>query len=157
MKQKEKVFDLHVVGRVLFAVYLVALIYFMFFAESLGRGEASEFMRYNLVPFREIRRCIEYWDTLGAFSAGANLFGNVIAFVPFGMFLPYLWKKAKKLLPTIFAGFLLSLFVELTQLVSHRGSFDVDDLLLNTIGAVIGYWIYYMVKIAESRFKNKKR
>ena len=60
-----------------------------------------------------------------------NLFGNVIIFMPFGFFLP-MASKYRSFLAAVFYSFTLSLCVETFQLLTKVGSFDVDDLLLNT-------------------------
>ncbi|MCI8551312.1 MAG: VanZ family protein [Lachnospiraceae bacterium] len=123
----------------MFAFYLAGLVYFMFFAESLGRTETAEGYRYNLEPFLEIRRCIRYWDVLGPINAGMNLFGNVAAFMPFGFILPMLRFSNRKWHVVTLLSLLCSLCIETVQLISMRGSFDVDDLLLNTLGGFLGY------------------
>lgn len=88
-------------------------------------------------------------------SIYVNLF-NIFMFIPFGMYLRYYFKKSK--VQVIIYSFLLSLFFELTQLTglyfiysrSYR-LFDVDDLLLNTIGGLIGYFIMGLVKFLPTR------
>ena len=72
-------------------------------------------------------------------SNGFNLAGNVVAFMPFGFFLPILWQKSGKLLYVTFWSFSFSLVVETIQLVYKVGTFDVDDLFLNTLGGIFGY------------------
>ncbi len=127
------------VGWILFLCYLAGLTYFCFFSEAMGRTDLSVGYRYNLMPFKEIQRCIRYWDVLGPVSASMNLFGNVIAFIPFGFILPMLSVSNRKWYIVLGLGFLCSLAIETLQLVTRRGSFDVDDLALNTLGAVLGY------------------
>ncbi|WP_309484822.1 VanZ family protein [Bacillus aquiflavi] len=68
-----------------------------------------------------------------------NIVGNVIGFAPFGLMLPLLSKKFRRLKVVLLATFCLSLTFEIVQLVFHFGSFDVDDLILNTLGGVLGY------------------
>ena len=65
-----------------------------------------------------------------------NFAGNVIAFIPFGYLLPKMVKKKPRLFHTVLFSFEFSLLVELTQLISRTGSFDVDDLILNTLAGV---------------------
>ena len=60
-----------------------------------------------------------------------NFLGNIIMFMPFGLFIPYLWGISGK--KTILIGFSSSLFIEFCQLFLSRGT-DVDDLILNTLG-----------------------
>ena len=75
---------------------------------------------------------------------------NAAMFAPFGFLLPVLWRKCRKWNVTVLSGFLLSLFIELIQLFSSRAT-DVDDLLMNTLGAGFGYfaaWIFFHKKWA---------
>lgn len=136
-----------ILSGVVFIIYLVFLIYFMFFAEGLGRGIVSSEYKYNLIPFKEISRFIKYWKILGVGAVAANLLGNVVAFVPFGMFLPGLINNRYSYFGMAVLSFDMSLLIELLQLASKVGSFDVDDLILNTVGGLIGYCIFrYLFK-----------
>ena len=125
-------------GRVLFLIYLAGLCYFLFFAENYGRIFGQENYRYNLVPFREIERFWIYRKELGIHSF-YNLAGNILGFVPAGFFIPILWKNRRGFLFTVCITFQMSLLVEILQLIFRVGSFDVDDLLLNTFGGMLGY------------------
>jgi len=125
-------------GRVLFLIYLAGLCYFLFFAENYGRIFGQENYRYNLVPFREIERFWTYRKELGIHSF-YNLAGNILGFVPAGFFIPILWKNRRGFLFTLCITFQMSLLVEILQLIFRVGSFDVDDLLLNTLGGILGY------------------
>ena len=62
--------------------------------------------------------------------------------MPFGFFLPVFSRRCHIFLNTVFYSFELSLFVELIQLVTKVGSFDVDDLILNTLGGALGFLVY---------------
>ncbi len=126
----------------LFAAYLALLCYFLFFAESMGRSFTERTYHYNLRPFKEIKRFWEHREALGFWSVTLNLAGNVVAFIPFGMFLPWLYGQCRRFSITVFFSFELSLFVEITQLVLKVGSFDVDDILLNTLGGILGFLGY---------------
>ena len=120
-------------GVILFFLYLAVLTYFLFFSEKYGRTAEREFS-YNLTPFLEIRRFWNYREFLGLKAVFINLAGNVLAFVPFGAILPVISRRMR--------GFSFSLLVECTQLVTRVGTFDVDDLMLNTLGAVLGYLFF---------------
>ena len=92
MKTRIKTETIRKAGWVLFGCYLAGLVYFMFFAESLGRTEVSEGYRYNLKPFLEIRRCIRYWDVTVSVcerfqTAGLNLEDEVLPLAAYGQFL----------------------------------------------------------------------
>lgn len=127
---------------ILLVAYLIVLFYFLFFAESMGRnGEAAEY-RYNLILFREIRRFIRYRAILGWKAVTLNLLGNIIAFMPFGYLVSLLMQVRPKWYVVLLLSFELSLGVELLQLGTKMGSFDVDDMLLNSLGGVLGYITY---------------
>lgn len=132
-------------GIVLFVIYVLLLIYFLFFSEEYGRAVPVERgYRYNLVPFVEIRRFWKYRDQLGNFAVFSNIFGNVVGFLPWGFILPIIFRRMDRAFLIFLSGFLLSLTVEVIQLISKVGCFDVDDLILNTLGAVLGY-VFFVI------------
>ncbi len=118
----------------------------LFFAESFGRGHIPDgFDKINLVPFREMQRFISKWETVGAVSALLNTLGNVIGFIPLGIFVPILFKKTRRVWKQLLMGFMVSLAVETIQLVLDVGVFDVDDLILNTVGTIVGYALFRLI------------
>ncbi|MBQ1240498.1 MAG: VanZ family protein [Lachnospiraceae bacterium] len=132
---------------VLLVLYLVLLTYYLFFAEVLGRTPDSHTeYSYNLVLFKEIRRFIVHRELLGYKAVLLNIIGNVVAFMPFGFILPEVWDQLNKWHIITIQGFLFSLGIEIAQLTARVGSFDVDDLLLNTIGVMIGYFVFIVAK-----------
>ena len=130
---------IRIAGFVLFVCYLLALTYFLFFAESYGRAIQDRQYSYNLTPFKEIKRFWTYRESLGLMAVFLNLVGNVLAFVPFGAILPVLNSRTRGFFRIGVMTFEFSLLVETIQLISKVGSFDVDDLLLNTLGGLLGY------------------
>lgn len=146
---------LKVLSWILFIVYIVGLCYFMFFAELFGRTERTGEYHYNLILFKEIKRFWTYKRTLGVVVVFSNLIGNVIGFMPFGFFMPVLAKKTNRFLTIFLLSLVLSLLIETTQLVFKVGSFDVDDLLLNSIGGILGYIVYQATKYINGG-KNEK-
>lgn len=68
---------------------------------------------------------------------------NMIMFMPFGFLLPLIWECFRKFWKVLLTGFGFSLLIEITQLFSQRFS-DIDDLLMNTIGACIGYLLWFV-------------
>ena len=132
---------IRILGKILFVLYVIFIIYFLIFSDWYGRtGEMQEY-HYNLELFKEIRRFWEYRDQIGMFAMFTNLFGNVVIFVPFGFFMP-MASRYRSFFLTLFYSFGVSFFVECFQLVTRVGSFDVDDMLLNTLGGVIGYIVF---------------
>ena len=95
----------------------------------------------NFTLFKTIKMYIRYSYKLNSFE---NLVGNVVVFLPFGYLLPRIWRTAKSGLMLMGYAFFFSLSIELFQLFSAFGAFDVDDLLLNTAGALIGFFVYKM-------------
>ena len=143
--------------RVLFALYIAGLVYFLFFAEMLDRTGIERSYRYNLIPFMEIRRFIVYADLLGPMAVISNLFGNIVIFMPFGFLVPILGRKKRNFWFTSLLSFALSLTVECIQLVTRTGCFDVDDIFLNTIGGMLGYLVCALVQRKRDRDADARR
>lgn len=147
--------QLRVLGKLLFAVYIVFLLYFLIFSDWYGRTGVMENYHYNLIPFQEIRRFWEYREKLGIWSV-INLLGNVIIFVPFGFFKP-MSSVSRNFLTTVLDGIWLSMIVEVFQFVTKVGRFDVDDLLLNTFGVAIGYLIFLICNVMRRKYGKKRK
>lgn len=146
---------LRILAWILFGVYLILLLYFLFFAEITGRTYTGRTYHYNLVPLKEIHRFLKYRKALGNFAVFSNLAGNVIAFVPYGMLIPLLSHKSRHFWRVILLSFDFSLLVETVQLISKVGSFDVDDLILNTIGGAIGFCCFLIADYLRRRLRRK--
>lgn len=143
-------------GAVAFLFYIAALIYFLFFAErNSGLEFAQREYHYNLTPFQEIKRFWYYRGQLGTVAVVSNLLGNVVGFIPFGLILPIISRNARGFFFITFSGFTLSLGVETIQLISKVGCFDVDDLILNTMGAALGYLIFDVSHFIYRRYRRK--
>lgn len=95
----------------------------------------------NFTLFKTIKMYINYSYMLNSFE---NLAGNIVVFVPFGFLLPYVQKGAAKFPVLLLNAFLFVLGIEVFQLFSAFGAFDVDDILLNCFGASIGWVIYWV-------------
>lgn len=134
---------------ILFALYAVTMGYLLF-----GRTEAPEgipysdqlMMRLNLVPFRTLTHQLHLLTKLDrpwlVQHALVNLLGNVVLFVPLGIFLPKLWERLQGLWKVVFATAGIILVVEAVQVLTLLGRCDIDDLILNLAGAAIGYGLY---------------
>ncbi|MGN0308339.1 MAG: VanZ family protein [Lachnospiraceae bacterium] len=93
----------------------------------------------NFTLGKSIRMYIRYYPGLNGFQ---NLFGNVLAFIPFGFLLPLCFEQSKKWWQVFLWSIFLVMGIELFQLFSAFGAFDVDDILLNMLGCLIGYLVY---------------
>ena len=89
----------------------------------------------NLIPFNSV----EVWNI---YTAVAFL-GNIIMFMPFGFFLALLWRgfTRKRMTAT---GLCITGLIECWQLLVGR-AFDIDDLILNTVGVLCGWWLWYVL------------
>lgn len=143
-------------GWALFILYLILLAYFLFFSEDFGRSSHfREEYAYNLIPFKEIRRFIVYRHVVGMRSFFVNIVGNIVCFMPFGFFLPVVSRRSRHWYNTVLLSYLFSLCIETVQLVFKVGSFDVDDMILNTLGGILGYLFYKLVQTI--RWRRKRR
>lgn len=137
---------------VCFVAYLLLLGYVLFYGSQFGREDHAEY-RYNLTLFQEIGRYYSIGVRTGSWNLfWLNVIGNICVFIPLGVFLPKLFTRCRNLFFVIVLSLELSLVVEVVQLVTRVGSFDVDDLLLNTIGGILGYIIYKVFAGVASLF-----
>lgn len=88
----------------------------------------------------------------------SNILGmvlNIVMLIPFGAFLPIYFKRFRKLLPTVVAGAFMSLTIEILQLFTFRAT-DIDDFIMNTLGAFLGYCIgAFIVRKNDEEEENK--
>ena len=75
---------------------------------------------------------------------------NIIMFMPFGFLLPLIWKNFRNAKKVVLMGFLMSLAIEICQLFNIRTT-DIDDLLMNTLGTLVGYCCW---KVFSLIFRN---
>lgn len=94
----------------------------------------------NVIPLRTIAFYLDGGDT--HMAALRNLAGNVLAFLPAGILLPVLFPRLRRMRALLAAAFGASLTVEVVQLLTGFGRFDVDDILLNVVGAAIGWAVW---------------
>lgn len=114
---------------------LVFLVYILLLFQLLTTTEINHGSGINYIPFTEILR-YEFGSTMFIY----NVLGNIVLFMPFGYFISY-YIKAKKITPLFIVTLLVSSSVELVQLKIGR-SFDVDDIILNVLGGLMGYLLY---------------
>ncbi len=138
-------------GIIVFALYLVGVASqtiipkLSFSVDGIGivGGGGICYSRINLVP---LNKFTEIWQTVYLEGYTAYLLlevlGNIGVFTVIGFMLPLLWRRFKNLKNTVIACFLISLFIEIIQLVLPRAT-DIDDLLMNILGGIIGYYIYF--------------
>ena len=145
---------------ILFLFYIMVLIDFTLIDDSLGRNifniyswDKNTFSDYlensvNLIPFFTVKL---FWQGYlnGNLSFGdmaVNIVGNVIAFMPLAFFLPIFFKRINKWYSVLLTVALCVVFIELMQLAFLTGATDVDDVILNTAGAMLMYGILRIKK-----------
>lgn len=115
-------------------VYSAIMLYLLFYRSRY----MSDGYAYNLVPFDTIERYVVYRDRFNFDTWFKNLFGNVVLFIPIGAFLPLFDKRNRSGLRMVTVCVALIGCIELAQMLLRVGSFDIDDIILNTAGAWIG-------------------
>ena len=118
-----------------FVIYVMCLFHVVTFQDVSWSSS-------NFIPFKEMFR-------YRAFSTMfyRNVAGNLLMFLPYGLFISYFLKLDKK--RTIFLlSFIVSCTIETTQLLIGR-VFDVDDIILNVLGGILGYYLYRLVHLVK--------
>lgn len=94
----------------------------------------------NLIPFASINDSLNHFYFMVPLR---SIGGNILLFVPLGFATPFRF-RIHKLWKATLIGFFISIIVEISQLFVSMRSFDVDDLLLNTLGTVVGYFAFQL-------------
>lgn len=93
----------------------------------------------NFVPFKTILPYL--FGHKGLIIAGVNLVGNIVILVPVGFLLPFVYPKITWT-ESLAAAVVTGLGIEVMQVVLRVGIFDIDDVILNALGVMVGYGIY---------------
>lgn len=148
-----------------FVLYSLCMLYLLFF-QRMGRTTNityGEWLRYfhNFIPFQTVTEFIQMAKN-NTFSNGylfqlavKNLGGNVILFLPLGIFLPALFQRQKHFRVFLGTITLTIVLVELIQLFTMLGSCDIDDLILNVLGAVCGFGVWKSFCKIQAKRKAK--
>lgn len=96
----------------------------------------------SLIPFCFLFDRYDGWLT--------NIIGNIAMFIPFGIVLPICFRRLDNIKKTVFAGICFSIFIELSQLLSPERHTDIDDIILNTSGVMIGACIIFAIRKASN-------
>lgn len=132
-------------------IWVFIFLYYVYLVlETTGIGTIWEIGLYpgmklqeeiNLIPFRD--------------GISLSMILNVVMFMPLGFLLPLLWKEYQSLVRTAIIGFCFSCGIEFCQLFNRRVS-DVDDLLMNTLGAILE-WLIWIVFSRITHLKYGRR
>lgn len=105
----------------------------------------------NFTPFKTIKMYIDYSYKLNSVE---NLAGNVLVFVPLGFLIPLVAKEGENFFVMLLNAFVFVLGIEVFQLFSAFGAFDVDDILLNCLGASLGFGVYRLMRFWQGKHKK---
>ncbi|GAV25394.1 VanZ family protein [Carboxydothermus islandicus] len=94
----------------------------------------------NIIPFKTICYYVINWSKSGI--SRINIIANIAAFIPLGFLLLRLLDKGNKFKKIILISLILSLLFEIIQLITGIGNFDIDDVILNVIGSMVGVIVY---------------
>lgn len=139
------------VYQLLFLGYSTVLIWELFLGKYRSHGGPR---RFNLAPLKTITGYIENYKSFGVSIILINLAGNIVAFMPLGFLLPLIFKRTSRLTVITQITLLTSITAEIFQYIFNVGGLDIDDVLLNTIGGVLGYLIYSLVGIRNKTHKG---
>lgn len=139
---------------IIFIIYCIGMLWLLFGRKQYqfdGNFEEAFDALVNLRPLKTISAYLyvlenreeAYLRSVAAY----NLFGNIALFIPYGIFLPYLFKRLRKLWKVLLIGIVTIVSVELLQFLTLRGSCDIDDLILNMIGIFLGYLMYRLTHL----------
>lgn len=148
--------------KLFFAIYILVVIKVIIFkypyeellriAASWRRGVIFEGLgTANFTPFKTIKMYIDYSYKLNSVE---NLAGNLLVFVPFGFLFPYVAREGAHFFVMLLNAFVFVLGIEMFQLFSAFGAFDVDDILLNCLGASLGFGVYCLVQCWKKKRKG---
>ena len=130
------------------------LVYLTLFDKYFGRGITLNVMdprllknyleyNFNIIPFATINNYFLAFknNNLTNMNFIYNIFGNILAFAPLGLFLPRQFPKINKWYKFFIITSITILLIESLQMITMSGSFDIDDYILNSIGAMVMYFI----------------
>ncbi|MFF3025429.1 VanZ family protein [Gottfriedia sp. NPDC057948] len=147
--RKKEVNILKVLMTFIFMNYVLFIIFILFFPifidpHALEKGQS---ISYNIIPFKSLYETTVFCIKHGYYSTLIkNIIGNLILIMPISFYLKILWNKLKDWRIVLILSFLISIFIELTQLIENifQGtgrSVDIDDVILNVTGFILGYWL----------------
>ncbi len=126
--------------KLFFIIYILCLFYVVTFQDV-------SWSSHNFVPFKEIFR----YD-IGSGVFYKNIFGNLLLFIPYGIFIAR-YLKLKEPIVLVVIAFITSLSIEVIQFLI--GSvFDLDDIILNVVGCLLGFSVYIMSEKFGSKLPN---
>ena len=143
--------------RILCILYC-AVMFFQLFARKEASGDLpylEQMMnRINLTPFhtitKQFRRLFLIDEPWHIRHSVINLGGNILLFIPMGIFLPLMLPKLRVWWKVFLASAGIVTLVETVQVITLLGRCDIDDLILNLLGASVGYLLFHLIRKQKS-------
>ena len=144
--------------QIFFLINLLVIVRFTFYPFSTVNGQIQPLIfdsatawpfRMNLIPFVNLLDYDSKSDLL------INIIGNFAMFIPSGILLPLIYKNVNTLKRVVFTGAAISLVIEVIQLPFAVRASDVDDLILNTAGCLVGYGLYALINRIVAMIRGK--
>ena len=143
IKNKQKFIVYEELFKLIFVIYILMFFQIVTYQDVISYGN-------NFIPFKELTRY-----SFGSSLFYKNIIGNILLFMPYGFFISYYLRLEKKdKLLALLLIFLVSLSIECVQLVIGR-CFDVDDILLNLLGGIVGYYIFRFLERVTDKMSKR--
>lgn len=147
----------------LWSLYLLLLTFAILFKNTLANipilwnliktSAKLEERNINITPFDNIKYFLSIWE----FDyAKMNLLVNIFLFLPFGILIGIKSNKLKGISYVLLLSFMTSLSYELIQYYYGIGEFDVDDIILNVMGAIMGYVLVLIARLIKGKLKLRQ-
>lgn len=140
---------IRIVASVLFTLYLLIFIklsFFSHFSHYVAFGpNATRLHNINFIPFKSISQYLFNYHSYNFDIWFNNLFGMIIAFIPFGFLISLIVKRINKINQVIFITISFSMLSEMFQYITRRGIADIDDTILSIIGSVLGFILLKLI------------
>ncbi len=140
----------------LFIIYVLFVVRTLFLDNRMLNGYRYYLLQgynYNVIPFKTITTYITRYEHYNFNTWFNNLFGNIILFIPLGFSTPYFSGKIRYLKRFLLLIVVVTVILEVSQMLLHAGSFDIDDVILNSLGGIIGFIIYKTCLALLKKFK----
>ncbi|MDU2673431.1 MAG: VanZ family protein [Clostridium sp.] len=121
-----------------FFIYFLIVIYFTFFKGGILHLDLQMRSYANIIPLLETIKMFQD-NFMGLGNSLYNVIGNILLFIPFGFAIPLLFKNHNKLFKVTLYGFIASFSIELLQYLTCTNFTDIDDVIFNTLGALVGF------------------
>lgn len=138
--------------KALFVIYMLFMIWELY----LGNYRSHGYVSYNLMPFKTIIRYLSNMHHYNTWIVMVNVVGNIAVFIPMGFFISFFLRGRIGLVKVVLVSIAVLLPVEILQILFKVGSFDIDDIILNILGSVLGYAAYKAFKLVVAGYMNRK-